>query len=217
MKKSLYKIKNFYRKFKQVTKWSFIGSFILLSLIAVIFLPSCSIEFVDESWGKESLQTVQSGGAISEGTDFSQRQDSSENSGENSGPTGEASSDIRDTSDAANSAGQPSSNSPLPAADAVTVEIEGMGQILLPVTTVEIQDKTTVADVMKAVRTSGKIKMAINGTGYVSGIGELYEGDHGAMSGWLYEVNGERPGYSCSQYELYAGDRIRWVYTTDGL
>lgn len=48
---------------------------------------------------------------------------------------------------------------------------------------------------------------------YIEGIGNLYERDCGNQSGWIYKVNGEKPGCDCSNYILKAGDRIEWVYT----
>lgn len=35
----------------------------------------------------------------------------------------------------------------------------------------------------------------------------------GALSGWMYRVNGEFPNYGCSRYRLSDGDKIEWVYT----
>ena len=48
---------------------------------------------------------------------------------------------------------------------------------------------------------------------YIKGISNLYERDCGELSGWIYLVNGEVPGYGCSQYILSDGDRIEFVYT----
>lgn len=47
---------------------------------------------------------------------------------------------------------------------------------------------------------------------YVEGIGNLYEFDCGAMSGWIYKVNGEISSCGCSQYKLKNGDFIEWIY-----
>ena len=50
---------------------------------------------------------------------------------------------------------------------------------------------------------------------YVEGIGHLYEKDAGKMSGWVYEVNGEKPDYGCSSYYPKGGEKIRWKYVTE--
>lgn len=50
---------------------------------------------------------------------------------------------------------------------------------------------------------------------YIEGIHNLYEFDAGALSGWMYQVNGWFPNYGCSRYALKDGDIINWVYTCD--
>lgn len=50
---------------------------------------------------------------------------------------------------------------------------------------------------------------------YVEGIQDLYESDYGSLSGWMYQVNGEFPNVSCSQYRLKEGDTLNWFYTTN--
>lgn len=51
------------------------------------------------------------------------------------------------------------------------------------------------------------------GSVYIEGIGNLYEFDCGQSSGWVYAVNGEFPGYSCSEHALTDGDRVLFAYT----
>ena len=53
------------------------------------------------------------------------------------------------------------------------------------------------------------------GSAYIDGIGQIYAGDCGAGSGWLYAVNGESPGQSAGNVELEPGDEVAWVYTCD--
>ena len=50
---------------------------------------------------------------------------------------------------------------------------------------------------------------------YIEGIGNIYEFDCGAKSGWLYLVNGKLANCGCSQYILSPGDKVEWVYTCD--
>lgn len=52
-------------------------------------------------------------------------------------------------------------------------------------------------------------------TVYIRGIANLYEHDAGELSGWIYVVNGNVPGYGCSDYILKNGDKIEFVYTCD--
>ena len=50
---------------------------------------------------------------------------------------------------------------------------------------------------------------------YVEGIHNLYEFDCGALSGWMYAVDGWYPNYGCSRYQLKDGERVEWRYTCD--
>ncbi len=88
--------------------------------------------------------------------------------------------------------------------------------VILPSTALAIEEGDTVLDVLKRVTKEHKIQMEYKGkgaTGYVEGIDNLYEFDHGPKSGWLYRVNGEFPEKSAGSYKLNNGDRIEWLYT----
>ncbi len=50
---------------------------------------------------------------------------------------------------------------------------------------------------------------------YIEGIANLYEFDCGNLSGWMYQVNGIRPTYGCSQYILKNQDRIEFFFSAD--
>jgi hypothetical protein len=50
---------------------------------------------------------------------------------------------------------------------------------------------------------------------YIEGINNLYEFDAGELSGWIYRVNGEVPGFGISQYALKSGDAVEIIYTLD--
>lgn len=51
------------------------------------------------------------------------------------------------------------------------------------------------------------------GAAYIAGINSLYEFDYGALSGWMYRVNGEFPDVGCQSCYVSDGDRIEWLYT----
>ena len=59
------------------------------------------------------------------------------------------------------------------------------------------------------------VRTPVFDSAYIEGIANLYEFDCGELSGWLYRVNGEFPGYGCSRYTLSDGDRVEVVYTCD--
>ena len=51
--------------------------------------------------------------------------------------------------------------------------------------------------------------------GYFTAIGNLYTGDFGEMSGWLYYVNGAIPEIGTKDYTVCHGDVIEFVYFED--
>lgn len=91
--------------------------------------------------------------------------------------------------------------------------------VILPVTTVEIEEGDTVFDVLSYVCEKYKIHMEYSGgtsSGcYVEGINNLYEFDGGRWSGWMYCVNDWYPNYGCGVYYVKAGEVIEWNYTCD--
>lgn len=93
------------------------------------------------------------------------------------------------------------------------------GWILQPVT-VTFYEGESVFDVLLRLCQEQKIHMEYMDTpmynsAYIEGIANLYEFDVGALSGWMYSVNGWFPNYGCSRYALQDGDVVNWVYTCD--
>lgn len=83
----------------------------------------------------------------------------------------------------------------------------------------EFKEGETVFDVFKRELKKAKLhfdyeESPVNGA-YVKGIGNIYGGDCGEMSGWIYYVNGESPQITCSEYTLQQGDIVEWVYICD--
>lgn len=92
--------------------------------------------------------------------------------------------------------------------------------IILDRLEVEFQDGDTAFDILQKTTRDKKIHMEFSttpgyNTKYVEGIGNIYEFDCGELSGWLYKVNGEFPGYSSSEYVLSPNDEVEWLYTCD--
>ena len=78
----------------------------------------------------------------------------------------------------------------------------------------------SVFDVLQRVCIENKIHMEASWTPMynsadIEGIHNLYEFDCGALSGWMYRVNGWYPNYGCSRYQLQDGDVVEWRYTCD--
>lgn len=81
---------------------------------------------------------------------------------------------------------------------------------------IEINDNDTVMSVTEKILKKKKIHIDVLasslGTSYIRGIGNIYEGDCGNMSGWSYKVNGESPDVGADNYKISNGDKIEWVY-----
>ena len=91
---------------------------------------------------------------------------------------------------------------------------------ILPDTSVSFVQGESVFDVLLRETRERRIQMEFSETPvyasvYVEGIGNLYEFDCGALSGWMYRVNGEFPNYGSSRCTLQDGDVVEWVYTCD--
>ena len=97
--------------------------------------------------------------------------------------------------------------------------IPSNGVILAP-TTVTFYEGESIYDVLQRVCRENNIHMESSWTpvynsAYIEGIHNLYEFDCGALSGWMYRVNGWYPNYGCSRYQLADGEVVEWRYTCD--
>ena len=92
--------------------------------------------------------------------------------------------------------------------------------VILAAVRVTFYEGESVFDVLQRVCKDYNIHMEaewtpIYNSAYVEGIHNLYEFDCGALSGWMYNVNGWYPNYGCSRYQLQDGDVVQWRYTCD--
>ena len=104
--------------------------------------------------------------------------------------------------------------------DPEKLEMVPSGGVILARTTVTFYEGESVFDVLQRVCQEKGIHMEASWTpiynsAYVEGIHNLYEFDCGALSGWMYKVNGWYPNYGCSRYQLKDGDVVEWRYTCD--
>ncbi len=84
----------------------------------------------------------------------------------------------------------------------------------------ELQEGDTAFDVLKRACEKNNILLdyvftPMYSTYYIKGIGNLYEFDCGAESGWLYTINGQNPGYGCSQYKLSGEEEVVFYYSCE--
>ncbi len=92
------------------------------------------------------------------------------------------------------------------------------GVILYPCT-VSLPEGGSALDALIAAAREDRVQVDYRGTSYgayIGGIGHVYEFGFGAMSGWLYRVNGEYPQCSAGAYTLSEGDVVEFVYTVTG-
>ena len=94
------------------------------------------------------------------------------------------------------------------------------GGVILKKTKVTFYEGESVFDVLQRLCKEKGIHMEaewtpIYNSAYVEGIHNLYEFDCGALSGWMYKVNGWYPNYGSSRYQLKDGDVVEWRYTCD--
>ena len=104
--------------------------------------------------------------------------------------------------------------------DPEKLEMVPSGGVILQKTTVTFYEGESVFDVLQRICKEKGIHMEASWTpiynsAYVEGIHNLYEFDCGALSGWMYKVNGWYPNYGCSRYQLKQGDVVEWRYTCD--
>ena len=100
------------------------------------------------------------------------------------------------------------------------LEMVPSGGVILKKTTVTFYEGESVFDVLQRLCKEKGIHMEaewtpIYNSAYVEGIHNLYEFDCGALSGWMYKVNGWYPNYGSSRYQLKDGDVVEWRYTCD--
>jgi hypothetical protein len=104
--------------------------------------------------------------------------------------------------------------------DPAKTDIVPADGVIIEAKTAAFTEGESVFDVLKRETRAGKIHMEFVNTpvynsAYIEGIANLYEFDCGALSGWVYSVNGWFPNYGCSRYQLKDGDVIEWHYTCD--
>jgi len=89
------------------------------------------------------------------------------------------------------------------------------GTYLIEREDVTFTEGESVLDILIRVGKEKKIPVVYSGSkknGYVEGIGGLFEFDEGPESGWVYGVNGARPGKSSGSYTVCDKDVVEWEY-----
>ena len=94
--------------------------------------------------------------------------------------------------------------------------------IILETTAFSIREGENALELLYDAVKANQLQIEVDGvsggavdTAYVRGIASLYEFDFGELSGWTYEVNGERPAVGCGACLLHDGDTVEWIYTVN--
>jgi len=86
------------------------------------------------------------------------------------------------------------------------------GGLILDRTEIVVNKGQTAFDQLIAAVKANSIQIEFRG-GYVAGIANIYELDHGDLSGWMYRVNGEFASVNSNEFVLSEGDFVEWLYT----
>lgn len=111
-----------------------------------------------------------------------------------------------------NNSSNNSSSSQQPTNGKITVNMQviGMGNTMMS-GTLTVDKDTSVYTVLTQLASQNGL--SVSGTKiYVKGIGDLFEKQHGSLSGWMYSVNGVYPNKSCGYYYLDNNDSVVWRY-----
>lgn len=90
--------------------------------------------------------------------------------------------------------------------------------LILAETEVRFDEGETAWDLLQSACEEQEIQLDAEDSAYgkyVKGIGQIYSGDCGDMSGWMFQVNGVYAEESCDAYEMQEGDVITWMFICD--
>jgi len=92
--------------------------------------------------------------------------------------------------------------------------------IIFPATQVTAYEGESVFNILQRETRRARVHMASRFTpgfnsAYVEAINNIYAYDAGALSGWMYSVNGVFPNVGSSLFLLSPGDEIAWLYSVD--
>lgn len=147
---------------------------------------------------KETSANTNQSTAVSSNVESNSREETKTNQSTNTAPNNDTSSDTNTS--------QSQTNSKI----TVSVQVIGMGDTMMA-STMNVDKNSNVLSVLKELASKNGKEVA-GSDYYVSGIGGLYEKQHGAGSGWMYSVNGVTPMKAAINYSLNDGDSVKWYY-----
>lgn len=99
-----------------------------------------------------------------------------------------------------------------------SISIVGLNNELLASGSVSVEKGQSVYEGLQKFANTNGFSITVNSPGkyaYITSIAGLYEKQHGANSGWLYQVNGVTPNLGSGHVKINQDDQIIWYYTHD--
>ncbi|MBQ9992724.1 MAG: DUF4430 domain-containing protein [Firmicutes bacterium] len=88
------------------------------------------------------------------------------------------------------------------------------GYIVAPIS-LDFYENETVLQLVQRFAQKERLHIDVVDGSYITGIGNIYGGDCGELSGWLFFVNGESSMVGANEAMLSDGDIIEFKYTCD--
>lgn len=99
-----------------------------------------------------------------------------------------------------------------------SISIVGLNNELIASGSVSVEKGQSVYEGLQKFANTNGFSITVNSPGkyaYITSIAGLYEKQHGANSGWLYQVNGVTPNLGSGHVKINQNDQIIWYYTHD--
>lgn len=96
-----------------------------------------------------------------------------------------------------------------------SISIVGLNNELIASGSVSVEKGQSVYEGLQKFTSTNSIAITVNSPGkyaYITSIAGLYEKQHGANSGWLYQVNGVTPNLGSGHVKINQNDQIIWYY-----
>lgn len=99
-----------------------------------------------------------------------------------------------------------------------SISIVGLNNELIASGSVDVEKGQSVYEGLQKFANTNGFAITADTPGkyaYITSIAGLYEKQHGANSGWLYQVNGVSPNLGSGHVKINQNDQIIWYYTHD--
>ena len=77
------------------------------------------------------------------------------------------------------------------------------------------KDDTVLSELLRTVEKKNVSYTGSNGTAFITALYGIANSKF-STAGWIYLINGTRPDKSCGISTVKNGDKVEWVYSTNG-